>query len=77
MNRFVDPKVECSPYSYPLLSAQRTSFPESWKVAKILPGDTAAQDRWNSIVPNVPNIPPKVPCTIPTIYHTQIKIYHT
>lgn len=54
-----DAKAECAPYDYPPLDAQRTAFPPPSKAADILPNDTTAQSRWQSIVSSVPNIPPK------------------
>ncbi|KAF9449351.1 carbohydrate esterase family 4 protein [Macrolepiota fuliginosa MF-IS2] len=54
-----DPNAECSPYSYAPLVAQRASFPASWKPAKIMPNDTAAQARWQAIASSIPNTPPK------------------
>ncbi|KXN82488.1 Chitin deacetylase [Leucoagaricus sp. SymC.cos] len=54
-----DPQVECSPYSYPLLVAQRVAFPTSWKPASILQNDSDANARWQSIASSVPNTQPK------------------
>ncbi|KAI6002283.1 carbohydrate esterase family 4 protein [Pisolithus orientalis] len=54
-----DPNVECTPYTYPPVAQAQNQFPPTWTVATILPNDSAAQNRYNSIQSQVPNISPK------------------
>ncbi|KAF5346856.1 hypothetical protein D9756_010602 [Leucocoprinus leucothites] len=56
-----DPQIECSPYNYPPVASQSAAFPTIWQPASILPGDSAAQNLWNTIAPSVPGISPKAP----------------
>ncbi|KAF9264452.1 glycoside hydrolase/deacetylase, partial [Marasmius fiardii PR-910] len=53
-----DPVQECAPYWYPP-SDSYPKFPDMWTAAKILSGDTAAQNKWNEIKGRIPNIAPK------------------
>ncbi|KAJ3784460.1 carbohydrate esterase family 4 protein [Lentinula aff. detonsa] len=56
-----DPNEECSPYSYPPVDNQLSSFPAIWEAASILPNDSTAQGKWNSISASIPsNISVKV-----------------
>ncbi|KAI6030089.1 hypothetical protein EDC04DRAFT_2898620 [Pisolithus marmoratus] len=57
--QILDPTVECTPYTYPPVAQAQNQFPPMWTVATILPGDTAAQNKYNSIQGKIPNIPPK------------------
>ncbi|KAI5985733.1 carbohydrate esterase family 4 protein [Pisolithus albus] len=57
--QITDPNVECTPYTYPPVAQAENQFPPTWTVATILPNDTAAQNRYNSIQGQIPNIPPK------------------
>ena len=58
--RILDPNKECEPYFHPPIVNALASFPPIWQSATILPGDTNAQAKWDSIKANVPNISPKV-----------------
>lgn len=40
---------ECQPYNLPEMAAIQKQFPTPWDNATILPGDTEAQNTWNSI----------------------------
>ncbi|KAI6103954.1 carbohydrate esterase family 4 protein [Pisolithus croceorrhizus] len=57
--QITDPNVECSPYTYPPVAQAENQFPPTWTVATILPDDTAAQSRYNSIQGHIPDISPK------------------
>ncbi|KAJ3980514.1 carbohydrate esterase family 4 protein [Lentinula detonsa] len=50
-----DPNEECSPYSYPPVDNQLSSFPAIWEAASILPNDSTAQGKWNSISASIPS----------------------
>ncbi|KAF8629725.1 hypothetical protein AX15_003303 [Amanita polypyramis BW_CC] len=51
--------AECQPYGYPAVTNSLSSFPPIWQAASILPNDSEALNRWNSIAGGIPNIPPK------------------
>ena len=64
-NRFVsitplDPNQECTKYTYsPVAKAFAAGqFPPVWTVANIIPGDTNALAKYQSIQSQIPNIPP-------------------
>lgn len=57
--QILDPTVECSPYQYPPVDNAQSNFPSSWTVATILPGDSAAQAKYQSIESLILDIPPK------------------
>ncbi|KAI6047828.1 carbohydrate esterase family 4 protein [Pisolithus marmoratus] len=66
-----DPTLECTSYQYPPLDDAQSNFPSGWAVATILPGDSDAQAKYQSIemipdcwwtystctTPNIPDIP--------------------
>ncbi|KAG2002341.1 chitin deacetylase [Coprinopsis cinerea AmutBmut pab1-1] len=55
-NVIADPIHECTPYYYPPVDSRLSSFPPIWEPAFILPGDTNAEAKWDSIAASVPNI---------------------
>ncbi|KIM66438.1 carbohydrate esterase family 4 protein [Scleroderma citrinum Foug A] len=57
--QITDPNLECTPYNYEPVTQAQGLFPPPFTVASILPNDAAAQDRFNSIQGQIPNIPPK------------------
>ncbi|KAI6030088.1 hypothetical protein EDC04DRAFT_2898619 [Pisolithus marmoratus] len=57
--QITDPNVECTYYDYPPVTQAENQFPAPWTLATILSGDTAAQNKYNSIQGQIPNIPPK------------------
>ncbi|KAJ8085309.1 hypothetical protein PM082_004104 [Marasmius tenuissimus] len=57
-SKIKDPKQECSPYWYPP-SDKYPAFPSTWDIAKIVPGDTAATNAYNSIKSKIVNSPQK------------------
>ncbi|KAF5391326.1 hypothetical protein D9757_002063 [Collybiopsis confluens] len=50
----VDPKLECTPYIYPAVANQMSAFPPIGSRASILPNDSTALDKWNSISGSIP-----------------------
>ncbi|TEB23959.1 glycoside hydrolase/deacetylase [Coprinellus micaceus] len=50
---------QCKPYYYAPVNTHLASFPTIWEPAYILRGDTNAEDKWDSIKHNVPNISTK------------------
>ncbi|KAG1824559.1 carbohydrate esterase family 4 protein [Suillus subaureus] len=59
--QITDPNQECTAYSYAPVSAALAAneFPAIWTVADILPNDTNAQAKYQSIQSQIPNIQPK------------------
>ncbi|KAK1216567.1 hypothetical protein PQX77_020797 [Marasmius sp. AFHP31] len=57
-SKIKDPNQECSPYWYPP-SDKYPTFPSTWDIAKIVPGDTAATNAYNSIKSKIVNSPQK------------------
>ncbi|KAI6104964.1 carbohydrate esterase family 4 protein [Pisolithus croceorrhizus] len=57
--QITDPNVECAPYNYTPVSQAASQFPLMWTLATILPNDTAAQNLYNSIQGQIPDISPK------------------
>jgi hypothetical protein len=51
---FPDPNQECTAYSYAPVKAQLGAFPTIWQPATILPNDTEALAKWQSIQAMVP-----------------------
>ncbi|KAH7906360.1 carbohydrate esterase family 4 protein [Hygrophoropsis aurantiaca] len=50
---------ECTPYYYPPMASAAGKFPTVWVPATIIANDTNAQAKYNSILGQIPNIPPK------------------
>ena len=55
-----DPDSGCTPYQYPPVFEALDLFPSVGKGATILPNDTKALAKWESIRPTVPDISPKI-----------------
>ena len=55
-----DPDAICTPYTYPPVAGALSSFPQVWQPATILPNDSNALAKWESIRTKVPDISPKV-----------------
>ncbi|KAF9473035.1 carbohydrate esterase family 4 protein [Pholiota conissans] len=70
--QITDPDAECTPYGFPLVSNALPTFPTPWTPATILPGDSAAMAKWNSIQGSIPNIAPKGTLTgnFSTVHYT-------
>jgi len=50
-----NPNQECIPYTYPPIANSASSYPANWvQPAVIVPGDTEALDKWNSIKSSIP-----------------------
>jgi peptidoglycan/xylan/chitin deacetylase (PgdA/CDA1 family) len=57
---YVDPALECQPYTHGPVSSKASSFPPLWQPATIVPNDNVALQKWQSISGSVPtNIPVK------------------
>ncbi|KAG1850544.1 carbohydrate esterase family 4 protein [Suillus tomentosus] len=58
--QITDPNQECTPYSYAPVTAALAAnkFPPIWTIATILPNDTNAQAKYQSIQSQIPNIQP-------------------
>ncbi|KAG6336206.1 hypothetical protein ID866_2883 [Astraeus odoratus] len=54
-----DPNLECTPYYYPPVGDAKSNFPRTWTLATLVPGDTEAQSKFQSIQGQIPNIAPK------------------
>ncbi|KAF5371628.1 hypothetical protein D9758_003595 [Tetrapyrgos nigripes] len=55
----LDPNAECAGYYYAPVSNALSQFPAPAAQAHMVPGDTEAQDKFNSIKDLIPNIAPK------------------
>ncbi|KIK61546.1 carbohydrate esterase family 4 protein [Collybiopsis luxurians FD-317 M1] len=56
-----NPYEECTSYGYEPVATQMKNYPGLWQLAAILPGDSAATDKWNSISSTIStNIPVKM-----------------
>ncbi|KAH7905995.1 carbohydrate esterase family 4 protein [Hygrophoropsis aurantiaca] len=57
--QITDPSLECSPYSYAPVSNALSSFPAMYQPATIVASDYAAQEKYQSMIGQIPNIAPK------------------
>ncbi|KAG2078955.1 glycoside hydrolase/deacetylase [Suillus decipiens] len=57
--QITNPNLECTPYYYAPVSNAANKFPTVWTVATIVNGDTNAQNEYQSIQSQIPDISPK------------------
>ncbi|KAH7907724.1 carbohydrate esterase family 4 protein [Hygrophoropsis aurantiaca] len=57
--QFADSNQECVPYYYAPVSNALDNYPEIWEPATIVASDSAAQAKYQSMIGQIPNIPPK------------------
>ncbi|KAH7907725.1 hypothetical protein BJ138DRAFT_1159419 [Hygrophoropsis aurantiaca] len=57
--QFTDSTQECTPYYYAPVSNALSNYPTIWEPATIVASDSAAQTKYQSMIGQIPNIPPK------------------